>query len=63
VDLYSTSIVLAVGVVISGAAIWLEHRPNDARPARWVPTTLVLMIGVLTILAAVIHLLTFLGRH
>jgi hypothetical protein len=49
--------------VISGAAVWLEPRPKKALDVRPIPTTLMLLIGVLITLAATVHLLSFLGKH
>jgi len=63
VDLHSTVILLVVGVATSGTAIWLEHRPRDVLRTRLIPTTPILIIGVLTTLAAIVHLLTFLAGH
>jgi hypothetical protein len=63
VDLHTTIIVLAVGVAISGVALWLEHHPKDVHRMRLIPTTPILVVGVLIALAAIVHLLTFMAGH
>jgi hypothetical protein len=63
VNLHNTVIVLAVGVAIFGGALWLEHRPKDVGKVRLVPTLPILIIGALTTLAAIVHLLTFIAGH
>jgi uncharacterized iron-regulated membrane protein len=43
VGLESTIALLAVGLAISGAMIWLERRPRTNLDVRLVPTTPILM--------------------
>jgi hypothetical protein len=55
VDPHTTIIVPAVGVAISGAALWLEHRPKDVRWSLLIPTTTpILIVGILITLAAIV---------
>jgi uncharacterized iron-regulated membrane protein len=58
-----TFAVLALGVAISGAMIWLERRPRKSLDVRLIPTTPILLVGILMIIAAGIHLLGLLGKH
>jgi hypothetical protein len=58
-----TAIVLAVGLALSGVALWHEHRPRKHLDVRLIPTTPILIIGVVITLAAIVHLLSFLGKH
>jgi hypothetical protein len=60
-DLRTTLFVLALGIAIPGVALWLERRPKNALDVRLIPTTPILVVGVLTVLAAAVHLLSFLG--
>jgi uncharacterized iron-regulated membrane protein len=52
-----------VGLAISGAMIWLERRPRTNLDVRLVPTTPILLVGILMSLAAAIHLLGLMGKH
>jgi uncharacterized iron-regulated membrane protein len=63
VGLESTIALLAVGLAISGAMIWLERRPRTNLDVRLVPTTPILLVGILMSLAAAIHLLGLMGKH
>jgi uncharacterized iron-regulated membrane protein len=58
-----TIALLAAGLAISGAMIWLERRPRTNLDVRMIPTTPFLMAGVVMALVATIHLLGLLGRH
>jgi uncharacterized iron-regulated membrane protein len=58
-----TIALLAAGLAISGAMIWLERRPRTNLDVRMIPTTPFLMVGVVMALVATIHLLGLLGRH
>jgi uncharacterized iron-regulated membrane protein len=58
-----TIALLAAGLVISGAMIWLERRPRKDLNVRTIPTTPFLMIGVVMALMAAVHLLSLLGKH
>jgi hypothetical protein len=58
-----TLAVLAVGVALSGAMIWLERRPRKTFDVRLVPTTPFLLLGILIVIAAGIHLLGMLGHQ
>jgi uncharacterized iron-regulated membrane protein len=58
-----TIAVLAIGVAISGAMIWLERRPRKSLDVRLIPTTPILLVGILIIIAAGIHLLGLMGKH
>jgi uncharacterized iron-regulated membrane protein len=58
-----TIALLAAGLAISGAMIWLERRPRKSLDVRTMPTTPFLMIGVVMALVAVVHLLSLLGKH
>jgi hypothetical protein len=59
----ATTLLLALGLAISGAMIWIERRPRQDFNVRLIPTTPVLMVGILITLAAGIHLLGMLGTH
>jgi hypothetical protein len=50
-------------VAISGAMIWLERRPRKSLDVRLIPTTPILLVGILIIIAAGIHLLGLMGKH
>jgi hypothetical protein len=58
-----TIVLLAAGLAICGAMIWLERRPRTNLDVRMIPTTPFLMVGVVMALVAIIHLLGLLGRH
>jgi uncharacterized iron-regulated membrane protein len=58
-----TIALLAAGLVISGAMIWLERRPRKDLNVRMIPTTPFLMVGVVMALMAAVHLLSLLGKH
>ena len=58
-----TFAVLALGVAISGAMIWLERRPRKSLDVRLIPTTPFLLIGILIVIATSIHLLGLMGKH
>ena len=58
-----TIALLAAGLAISGATVWLERRPRTNLDVRMIPTTPFLMAGVVMALVATIHLLGLLGRH
>jgi uncharacterized iron-regulated membrane protein len=62
-NLEITIALLAVGLAISGVTIWLERRPRTNLDVRMIPTTPLLMVGVVMALVATIHLLGLLGRH
>ena len=57
-----TLALLAAGVALSGAMIWLERRPRKHLDVRLLPTTPFLLLGILLIIASGIHLLGMLGR-
>ena len=58
-----TIALLAAGLAISGAMIWLERRPRKNLDVRMIPTTPFLMVGVVMALVAAVHLLSLLGKH
>jgi uncharacterized iron-regulated membrane protein len=58
-----TVALLAAGLMISGAMIWLERRPRQGLDVRMIPTTPFLMVGVVMALMAAVHLLSLLGKH
>ena len=58
-----TIALLAAGLVISGAMIWLERRPRKDLNVPMIPTTPFLMVGVVMALTAAVHLLSLLGKH
>jgi uncharacterized iron-regulated membrane protein len=58
-----TIALLAAGLAISGAMIWLERRPRKNLGVRTMPTTPFLMVGVVMALVAAVHLLSLLGKH
>jgi len=58
-----TFVLLAIGLAISGAMVWLERRPQKSLDVRMIPTTPILMGGILISLIACIHLLGMLSRH
>ncbi len=58
-----TIALLAAGLAISGAMIWLERRPRTKLDVRTFPTTPFLMVGVVMALMAIVHLLSLLGKH
>ncbi len=58
-----TIALLAAGLAISGAMIWLERRPRTNLDVRTFPTTPFLMVGVVMALMAIVHLLSLLGKH
>jgi uncharacterized iron-regulated membrane protein len=58
-----TIALLAAGLTISGAMIWLERRPRKSLDVRTMPTTPFLMVGVVMALVAAVHLLSLLGKH
>jgi hypothetical protein len=58
-----TIALLAAGLVISGAMIWLERRPRKDLNVPMIPTTPFLMVGVVMALMAAVHLLSLLGKH
>ena len=58
-----TIALLAAGLVISGAMIWLERRPRKDLNVWMIPTTPFLMVGVVMALMAAVHLLSLLGKH
>jgi uncharacterized iron-regulated membrane protein len=58
-----TIALLAVGLGISGTMIWLERRPRETLDVRMIPTTPILLIGILITLFAIIHLLGLFGKH
>jgi uncharacterized iron-regulated membrane protein len=58
-----TIALLAVGLAISGAMIWLERRPRKSLDVRLIPTTPILLLGILISLASIIHLLGLYGKH
>jgi len=58
-----TIVLLMIGIAISGAMMWLERQPPKELSVRKMPTTPLLLVGVIIALAASIHLLSFLGKH
>ena len=58
-----TIALLAVGLAISGTMIWLERRPREDFDVRLIPTTPILLVGILITPFAIIHLLGLLGTH
>jgi uncharacterized iron-regulated membrane protein len=58
-----TIALLAAGLAISGAMIWMERRPRTNLDVRMIPTTPFLMVGIVMALVAIIRLLGLLGRH
>jgi len=58
-----TIVLLAIGVAICAAMIWLERRPRKTLDVRLFPTTPFLLIGILIVVAAGIHLLGMFGNH
>jgi uncharacterized iron-regulated membrane protein len=58
-----TIALLTAGLAISGAMIWLERRPRKNLDVRTMPTTPLLMVGVVMALVAAVHLLSLLGKH
>jgi hypothetical protein len=58
-----TFAILAFGVALSGAMIWLERRPRKSLDVRLIPTTPFLLVGILIIIATGIHLLGLMGKH
>jgi len=58
-----TILLFAVGLAISGVALWLERRPKKALDVRLIPTTPVLIVGALITIVAALHLVTLLGQH
>jgi uncharacterized iron-regulated membrane protein len=58
-----TIVLLAAGLAISGAMIWLERRPRKSLDVRLFPTTPFLMIGIVMALVALVHLLSWFGKH
>jgi uncharacterized iron-regulated membrane protein len=58
-----TIALLAAGLAISGAMVWLERRPRKSLDVRMIPTTPFLMVGVVMALVAAVHLLSLLGKH
>jgi hypothetical protein len=58
-----TIALLAVGLGISGTMIWLERRPRKTLDVRIIPTTPILLVGILITLFAIIHLLGLFGKH
>jgi hypothetical protein len=58
-----TIALLAVGLAISGTMIWLERRPRETLDVRMIPTTPILLVGILITLFAIIHLLGLFGKH
>jgi uncharacterized iron-regulated membrane protein len=58
-----TFVLLAIGLAISGAMVWLERRPRKSLDVRMIPTTPILLIGILISLIACIHLLGMMGGH
>ena len=52
---------LAAGAALAGAMAWLERRPRKSLDPQLVPTTPLLLVGVLIGLLAAVHLLNILG--
>jgi hypothetical protein len=62
-DLFYTSLLLAVGLVIFCVALWIDRRPKKTLDVRLIPTPPFLIAGAVIIIIAGIHLLTLLARH
>ncbi len=58
-----TTVLLAFGIAICGAMILLERRPRRDFNVPLIPTTPILLVGILIVIAAGIHLLGMLGTH
>jgi hypothetical protein len=62
-DVWISLAALAAGLGLVAAMYWLEKRPRRDMKPRLLPTTLILLIGLLIALGAAIHLLSYAGIH
>jgi len=66
-ELWITVVIMVAGFALMGGMAWLERRPRKSLDPLPVPTTPLLLAGVLIGLLAVVHLLNLwgiqTGRH
>ena len=62
-ELWITIAIMAAGFGLMGAMAWLERRPRKSFDPLPVPTTPLLLVGVLVGLLAVVHLFNLWGIH
>ncbi len=62
-ELWITVAIMVAGFGLMGGMAWLEKRPRKSFDTLPVPTTPLLLVGVLIGLLAVVHLLNLWGIH
>jgi len=62
-ELWITISIMLLGFGLMGGMAWLERRPRKSLDPLPVPTTPLLLVGVLIGLLAVVHLLNLWGIH
>ena len=62
-DFWIAILALVFGLSLVAAMYWLEKQPRQDMKPRLLPTTLILLIGLLIALGAAIHLLSYAGIH